>query len=100
MDDLRVKPEGHYKFASVELGVNPTMVMTGRQTYHVLDWLGDIGGFTDALMIINSYALLPFSKFHLAALLLTSLFRFQPSQKPPPAKKSPQRAQLARKRDA
>lgn len=46
-----------------------------RQTYSILDWLGDIGGLYDSLFIILSFALSPVAAFKLQQTMLTKLFR-------------------------
>ena len=43
----------------------------------MLDWLGDIGGLTEALLFLCKMALLPFLKFEKASFILTRLFRFR-----------------------
>ena len=40
--------------------------------------MGDIGGLTDALMMIGKFFLSPFSSFSLKSILLTSLFKKLP----------------------
>ena len=52
-----------------------------RQTYSILDWLGDVGGLYDAIMLIMQFATLPISTFALKAHLLSVLFRFRESYK-------------------
>ena len=52
-----------------------------RQTYSILDWLGDVGGLYDAIMLIMQFATLPISTFALRAHLLSVLFRFIESYK-------------------
>ena len=53
------------------------MFITNRQTYSLLDWLGDIGGLTDALLLILKIILYPYTVFTQRRFLLTNLFRFQ-----------------------
>lgn len=52
MDNLTNNSDGNYKFGSVEINIDPYTNKINRKTYHILDWLGDIGGFSDALYII------------------------------------------------
>lgn len=52
-----------------------------RQTYSMLDWLGDIGGLTDALVLILAALVYPISTFALKAKLLASIFRFRESER-------------------
>ena len=48
-----------------------------RQTYDLLTWLGDIGGLTDALLIIFGAFMRPFTEWNLSSLLLAKLFRIE-----------------------
>ena len=75
MDNLVENPDGQYKFGSIEINIDSTTNKINRQTYHILDWLGDIGGFTDALFIIFELSLMPFTMFYQASVLMTRLFR-------------------------
>ena len=77
-DDLTKKPSGRYKFGSIEVDLNQDLRIINRQTYSLLDWLGDIGGLTDALLIIGKLILLPYTKFKYGAFILTRFFRFKP----------------------
>ena len=45
-------PLSRYKFTSIEVNFSPDVRTIFRQTYNILDWLGDVGGLTDALIII------------------------------------------------
>ena len=51
-DDLIAKPDGAHKFGSLEIVAKSTAIVTSRQTYAVLEWLGDVGGLNDSLYII------------------------------------------------
>ena len=46
-----------------------------RQTYSVLDFLGDIGGLFEALQYMGTAIVAPFSSFTLKVSLMVSLFR-------------------------
>ena len=50
--------------------------MTERETYSLLDWLGDIGGLLEALMIISGVFVGPVVAFTLKEELLSSIFRY------------------------
>lgn len=76
-------PSLRYKFTSAEVNFSPDLKTIYRQTYSALDWLGDIGGLTDALMIIIGALTLPVATFALKAKLLSYLFRFRESEKKP-----------------
>ena len=62
-DNLIEKPDGWFKMGSVEIIAKRTTLKTSRQTYSLLDWLGDVGGLNDALNILVQLALLPFTQF-------------------------------------
>ena len=47
----------------------------------MLDFLGDIGGLTDALFIIFHLALKPFMKFYATSYVMTNLFKLKPAKK-------------------
>ena len=42
-------PDGLYKFVSFDLYVSLDSLVTERESYSLLEWLGDIGGLLDAL---------------------------------------------------
>ena len=46
-----------------------------RETYGLLDWLGDLGGLFDAMRYIAHVLVLPFASFALRTSLLSSFFR-------------------------
>ena len=50
-----------------------------RQTYSLLDWLGDIGGLLDVLLHLGRIVVFPISSFTLKQLLMSSLFRYKSS---------------------
>ena len=42
-----------YKFASLEINLNRDLIVINRQTYSLLDFLGDCGGLLDALKLLG-----------------------------------------------
>ena len=52
------------------------MVWT-RQTYSLLDWLGDLGGLLDILFYMGRAIVEPVGRFTLQATLMTSFFRYK-----------------------
>ena len=46
-----------------------------RTTYNILEWLGDIGGLSDAMYVIGGRLVGPISAIALNTELLVSLFR-------------------------
>ena len=53
--------------------------MIERQTYNILEWLGDVGGLYDMLRLIGRLLVNPFAIFALRSELLTQAFRFTKS---------------------
>lgn len=70
-------PSTRFKFVSIEINFNLDQMMWTRQTYSLLDWLGDLGGLYDALLHICAVFISPVSAFTLHTTLLTSFFRFK-----------------------
>ena len=56
--------------------MSPDLEVTERQTYNLLEYLGDIGGLFDALRYMGIFIISPFVSFSLRSKLLNSLFRF------------------------
>ena len=56
-------PFSLYKYASVEVNLNKDLAMINRQTYSMLDWLGDCGGLLEALFFISDMFFAPFMMF-------------------------------------
>lgn len=63
-------------------------MIINRQTYSLLEWLGDVGGLFDALHIIGSLIIGPLSSYALDSALLAGLFRSRKSQPAPPVNRS------------
>lgn len=68
-------PDGFYKFSSIWIEFSQDQFMIERQSYSVLEWLGDIGGLFDALRLIGFLMVAPFAKFWLKSELLSKIFR-------------------------
>ena len=77
-DDLMVNKTGDYKFASVEIHQENSIIRTSRQTYSLLEYLGDIGGLLDAMLFIAHLALMPVYNFNVSNFLTKRLFRKKP----------------------
>lgn len=76
-DNLEKKPDGFYKYGSLEVGWWLKKQITTRSTYSILDLLGDIGGLQDALLTIIELILhmMNFRNFTLSTFIVTKLFR-------------------------
>ena len=58
-------------------------LVINRKTYSILEWLGDIGGLADALIIIGGIFVLPVATYALESNILAAIFRFRKSMKQP-----------------
>ena len=68
-------PDGVYKFVSFDIYVTLDALVTERESYSLLEWLGDIGGLLDALQYIGRFLVGPVAAFSLKTQLLGSVFR-------------------------
>ncbi len=75
-------PSRRYKFVSLEVIVGLDKLVVGRETYSLLDWLGDLGGLFDALFILCGVIISPVAQFSMKAMLLSKLFNFKPRDEP------------------
>ena len=64
-----------YKFNSIYLEMSQEKTVYERSTYSFLEWLGDVGGLSDALRIIGQVMVRPFAYFVLQTELLSRVFR-------------------------
>ena len=53
-------PDGRYKFASAEINLSQDVLKVSRQTYSFLEWLGDVGGLMDALIVLIYVLIIPY----------------------------------------
>lgn len=77
-DDLIAKPNGQYRFGSMTIRSSSSTTIINRQTYSLLDWLGDIGGLMDALMYLIQFLLAPYVQHGFKSLILQKFFRLKP----------------------
>ena len=63
-----------YKLIGIEIMVNFTKQEVGRQSYDILAFLVDLGGFFEALSYIGFFIATPFAKYKLETLLLKTMF--------------------------
>ena len=71
----RENPDELYKFVSFDIYVSLDSLVTERESYSLLEWLGDIGGLLDAQFYICRFLVGPIATFRLKSLLLSSVFR-------------------------
>ena len=55
------------------------MIAIERKTYSGLEWLGDVGGLFDALVLIGRFLVGPITVFTVKVELLTQVFRSAPA---------------------
>ena len=63
-----------YKLIGLEIYMDFALKSINRSTYSILDYLGDIGGFVDILLILGSVLLSRITKFNLDVHILYHLF--------------------------
>jgi hypothetical protein len=61
--------------------MSPDKLVINRETYSLLDWLGDLGGLMDALYVFSSILVAPISAFKMQAILMSKLIREKPSER-------------------
>ena len=79
-------PSNLYKYVSGEFNVSMDLKNYARQTDGLLDYLGDLGGLIDILIMLAKYIVGPFASYRLQAALLSSLFRFDENEPNKPKK--------------
>ena len=67
-------------FFSIVIGLESDMIKISRKTDSLLDWVGDCGGFMEALKIISSILVLSYNSYALKSTLATNLVRYVPKQ--------------------
>lgn len=72
-------PDALYKFGSVWIEQGQKKTIIERQTYSLLDCLGDIGGLLDGLRLIVEVIIGSFTAFMMKAKLLIAVFHIVPS---------------------
>ena len=68
-----------YKYASVEINLHKELRVINRQTYGLLDWLGDCGGLLDALFFIGEGLMQPLAAFAVQSKLVSMIISYLPS---------------------
>lgn len=64
-----------YKYTSIAFLLSPDVTLIERETYSLLEWLGDIGGLFDALKTIGGAIVGPFASYTLSTEILSSIFK-------------------------
>ena len=87
-------PDGIWKFGAFWIEQGQNKIFMERSTYSLLEWLGDIGGLFDALLMIGGALFGPIAAFMMKAELLQLAFRIPPESG---VSKSEQKVQMATK---
>ena len=69
-----------FKYASVEINMTLDLRRWQRQTYSILDWLGDLGGLYDSLFILCRFLISPIASYTLQQAFFSKMFRVIESQ--------------------
>ena len=70
-----------YKFTGFELNLSFDENITQRETYDILEWMGDLGGLFEALQIIGYIIMAPITAFALSSHMANLLFLIKPTYK-------------------
>ena len=63
-----------YKLNSIVLSQGLKKTEIERQTYSFLEWIGDVGGLFDGLILLANYFVAPIATFSLRSILLSENF--------------------------
>lgn len=69
------RPFNLYKYTGAEINFSQDTKFINRDTYGLLNILGDLGGVLDALYLLFFALIRPIAKFSLFATILSSVFR-------------------------
>ena len=70
-------PNNRYKFSSIHLIFGPDLHVIERQTYSMLELLGDVGGLFDALRYIGLVLVEPVVRFKMHETMMSTLYRLK-----------------------
>ena len=68
-----------YKISALWIEFGPDLHVIERQTYSLLDWIGDVGGLLDGLRIVGSFLIAPIAAFSMRVELFTTAFKSKPN---------------------
>ena len=75
----KLEPDNKYKVVSLYIALTLDQIVIERQTYNILEWLGDVGGLFDMLRLLGKFFISPLAAFALKVELLTQAFLFTTS---------------------
>lgn len=67
-------PDTRYKLGSLLIVLSQDYTTIERQTYNVLEWLGDVGGLFDGFVLIARYLIAPIATYAIKTELLSAAF--------------------------
>ena len=74
-------PYALYKYASLEINLSKDFMQTNRQTYSLLDLLGDCGGLMDCLLFLGRLLTGPVALYTAQSRLSSLIVSVLPSQR-------------------
>ena len=63
----------------IDIGLSSDLIQINRKTSNLLDWIGDCGGFIEALKVILGFLVSGYNNYVLQSVLTRNLVRFVPS---------------------
>ena len=69
----RANPDAHYKFVGFWTELSQSLITTERKTYSILEWVGDVGGLYDGLLVIGSNLIAPITTLILRFALIANM---------------------------
>ena len=63
----------HYKFVGLFTELSQNFITVERKTYSILEWLGDVGGLREGLLLIGVSLVAPFANFALQFASLSNM---------------------------
>jgi len=66
-----------YKFLSIQIQVSDIIKVTSRETYSLLEFLGDIGGLAEFVFIFISFFAKRFGQMNLQAFLANKMYSWE-----------------------
>ena len=65
-------------YFAINIGIKSDMIKITRKTDSIIDWMGNCGGFMEALKIICTIIVSPYNSYALKSILALNLVRFVP----------------------
>ena len=72
-------PGAKFKYVGIDIWLSPNLKLWTRETYAILDYLGDLGGLYDALYILLNIVAAPIATYRFQSSLLSDSFEIAQS---------------------